>query len=114
MPASELLASGADIGFSNLGLFSGGNREPVENQADFEPPLIEAASSATREERTEVSIWAEDVEAASFATTAAAAVFLFSSSVVLDVVVIIVWAAGARLVSCGKDTFASADLVVSS
>lgn len=41
-----------------------------------------AASSATRDERMDVSICADDVEAASLAATAAAAAFLLSSSVV--------------------------------
>lgn len=54
--------------------------KPEVNPVDFKPPFIEAASSATRDERTDVSICAEDVEAASFAATAAAAAFLLSSS----------------------------------
>jgi len=47
-------------------------------------PFKEAASSATKEQKTDVSIWAEDAEAASLAATAAAAsfAFLLSSSVV--------------------------------
>lgn len=53
------------------------------NPPDFKLPFIEAASSATRDESTDVSICAEDVDAASLAATAAAAAFLFSSSVVL-------------------------------
>ncbi|GER25998.1 FAD-binding Berberine family protein [Striga asiatica] len=44
------------------------------------PTFTEAASSATRDERIEVSIWAEEVEAASLAATAAAADLLLSSS----------------------------------
>lgn len=79
LPASELLPSETGIGFSSLGLFSGLKMEA--NPDDFKPPF-EAASSATREESTEVSICAEDVEAASLAATAAAAAFLLSSSVV--------------------------------
>lgn len=55
---------------------------PDENPVEFKLPFKEAASSATREERTDVSIWAEDAEAASLAATAAAAAFLLSSSVV--------------------------------
>lgn len=51
------------------------------NLGRFKPLLIDAASSATRDERIDVSIWAEDVEAASFAATAAAVAFLLSSSV---------------------------------
>lgn len=54
-----------------------------ENPDDLRLPFMEAASSATRDERTEVSIWADDVEAANFAATAAAAALLFSSSLVL-------------------------------
>lgn len=42
-------------------------------------PFIEAASSATKDEKMDVSTCAEEVEAASFAATAAAA-FLCSSS----------------------------------
>lgn len=81
---SELLTSDTDIGFSSLGLFSGENMDSAElNLVEFMLPFMEAASSATRDERTEVSICAEDVEAASLAATAAAAAFLFSSSVVL-------------------------------
>lgn len=79
LPASELLPSEIGIGFSSLGLFSGLKMEA--NPDDFKPPF-EAASSATREESTEVSICAEDVEAASLAATAAATAFLLSSSVV--------------------------------
>lgn len=53
------------------------------NAVEFMLPFLEAASSATSDERIEVSICAEDVEAASLAATAAAAAFLFSSSAVL-------------------------------
>lgn len=42
---------------------------------------MEAASSATKDDNTEVSICAGEVEAASLAATAAAAAFLLSSSV---------------------------------
>lgn len=56
---------------------------PAVNPPEFKLPFL-AASSATRDDRTEVSIWAEDVEAASLAATAAAAAFLFSSSVVFS------------------------------
>lgn len=82
LPVSELLTSEAGIGFSSLGLFSGmktGN--PEVNPVEFKLPFIEAASSATREERTDVSMRAEDVDAASLAATAAAAAFLSSSVV---------------------------------
>lgn len=77
LPISELLKS------SSLSLFSGlktGNSDV--NPLEFKLPFMEAASSATREERIDVSIWADDVEAASLAATAAAAAFLLSSSVV--------------------------------
>lgn len=57
------------MGFSNLGL--------------FKPLLINAASSATRDDRTDASICAEDVEAVSFAATAAAVAFLLSSSLIV-------------------------------
>ena len=50
-------------------------------------PFFDAASSATKEDRTEVSIWAEEVEAASFAAIAAAAAFLCCSSVLVKEVV---------------------------
>lgn len=54
-PASELLTSGN--GFSSLGLFSGLNiGSPEVNPVGFELPFMEAASSATREERIDVSI----------------------------------------------------------
>jgi hypothetical protein len=49
----------------------------------LKPPDIEAASSAARDDRTDVNIWADDVEAASLAATSAAtdaAVFLRLSS----------------------------------
>lgn len=83
LPASELLTSGNDL--SSLSLFSGLNKgSPEVNPVDFEPLFMEAAaSSAAREERIEVSIRADDVEAASLAATAAAAAFLLSSSGVL-------------------------------
>jgi len=79
------LTSRTGVGFSSLGLFSGlkiGN--PDENPVEFKLPFKEAASSATKEQKTDVSIWAEDAEAASLAATAAAAsfAFLLSSSVV--------------------------------
>lgn len=79
-----LLTSVTGNGFSSLGRFSGENMGKLEeNPADFRAPLLlEAASSATRDERMEVSICAEDVEAVSLAATAAAAAFLFSSSLV--------------------------------
>lgn len=81
---SELLTSETVIGFSSLGRFSGENMDSPElNPIEFMLPFMEAASSATRDERTAVSICAEDVEAASLAATAAAAAFLLSSSVVL-------------------------------
>lgn len=54
--------------------------KPAVNPPEFKLPFNEAASSATRDERTEVSIWAEEVEAASLAATAAAAAFMLSSS----------------------------------
>lgn len=70
--------------FSSLGLFSGGKiGKAEENEAGFKPPFFEAASSATREESTELSIWAEDVELESLAAIAATAAFLLSSSEVL-------------------------------
>lgn len=43
-------------------------------------PFFEAAPSATRDDRTEVSIWAEEVDEASFSAIAAAAAFFCSSS----------------------------------
>lgn len=46
-------------------------------------PFFDAASSATKEDRTEVSICAEEVEAASLAAIAAAAAFLCCSSVLV-------------------------------
>lgn len=85
----------SDAGFSNLSLFSGEpNGKLEEYPAEFKPLLIEAASSATRDERTEVSICAEDVDAASFAATAAAAAFLLSSSVIFGVVKVAGWVGG--------------------
>lgn len=79
-----LLTSVPGNGFSSLGRFSAENMGKLEvNPDDFRAPLLmEAASSATRDERMEVSICAEDVEAVSLAATAAAAAFLFSSSLV--------------------------------
>ena len=53
---------------------------PELNPVEIRLPFMEAASSATRDERTDVSICAEDADAASLAATAAAAAFLFSSS----------------------------------
>lgn len=50
-------ASDTGIGFSSLGRFSGGNIDnPDVNPLDFKLPFIEAASSATRDESTDVSI----------------------------------------------------------
>lgn len=70
-----------------------------EKEVDFKPPFFEAASSATRDERTEVSIWAEDVEEESLAAIAATAAFLLSSSEVLrDVKGIAGWERGGRVV----------------
>lgn len=57
---------------SSFSLFSGG-----KNPLVFDPPFI---SSATREESTDDSICAEDVEAVSLAAIAATAAFLLSSS----------------------------------
>lgn len=84
---SEWFISEKDAGFSNLGLLSGEPKGKLEeNPTELKLLPSEAASSATRDERTEVSIWAEDVEAASFAATAAAVAFLLSSSVSFEVV----------------------------
>lgn len=82
--------------FSSLGLFSGEKMgKAEENEVDFKPPFFEAASSATRDESTEVSIWAEDVEEESLAAIAATAAFLLSSSEVLrDVKGIAGWERG--------------------
>lgn len=48
----------------------------------FTPELFEAASSATRDERIDVSICADEVDAVNLAATAAAAAFLLSSSLI--------------------------------
>lgn len=48
---------------------------------EFMLPVFDAASSATNDDRTDVNIWAEEVEAASFAAIAAAAAFFCCSSV---------------------------------
>lgn len=63
---------------SSLCRFTG---ELVVNPELPKLPFLAAASSATREERAEVSISAEEVEAVSIAARAAAVAFLFSSSV---------------------------------
>lgn len=56
LPKSELLTSGD--GFSSLGLLLSGLNigSPELNPLDFKLPFMEAASSATREDRTDVSI----------------------------------------------------------
>lgn len=83
-PKRALLISETDIGFSSLGLLSTGKMGGLlVKTPEPRPPLQEAASSAAKEDRTEVSICAEDVEAASFAATAAAA-FLCCSSVIKE------------------------------
>lgn len=82
LPVSELLTSETGICCSSLGLFSGWKPGGAElNSAEFKLPFLEAASSATSEERIDVSMRAEDVEAVSLAATAAAAAFLSSSVV---------------------------------
>lgn len=48
------------------------------------PFFVAAASSATKEDSSEVSICAEEVEAVSLAAIAAAAAFLFCSSVLVE------------------------------
>lgn len=67
---------------SNFGRFSGGEIGIPEVNGDLLRELIEALSSATRDERTEDNIRAEDEDAVSFAASAAAADLLLSSSLV--------------------------------
>lgn len=79
-----LLISVIGIGFSSFGLLSGGSIGLTEEMnPELWLPFIEATSSATKDERMEVSTCAEEVEAASFAATAAAA-FLCSSSALVN------------------------------
>lgn len=57
LPLSELFISEKVIGLSNLSRFSGDAKGKLElKPVDFNPLLSDAASSATRDERTEVNI----------------------------------------------------------
>jgi hypothetical protein len=79
---SELLTSETGICCSSFSFFSRWKPGGAElNSEEFKLPFMEAASSATREDRAVESMKAEDVEAASLAATAATVAFISSTVV---------------------------------